>query len=112
MFLHEFGDHFVLALELGLQGGDPLVLGVGAAAVGTLEDGGAVLEELLLPGVEEGGLEVVLVADVGDGHPVDEVASEEGDLLGGGVVLAGLAHGRISCKGCTLTQTRDHSISV
>jgi hypothetical protein len=105
MLLHEFGDDFVLALELGLQGGDPLALGVGGAAVGAFEGGGAVLEELLLPGVEEGGLEMVLVAEIGDGHPVDEVASEDGDLLGGGVVRAGLAHGRISCKGRTLTQT-------
>src|SRR4051812_48788992 len=64
MFFYQFGDDFVLALELVAQGGDDsleVVLGRGVLA---LEGGGAVLEELLLPEVEERGRELVLVAEV------------------------------------------------
>ncbi|HZI76931.1 MAG TPA: hypothetical protein VFD73_23435 [Gemmatimonadales bacterium] len=56
MLLHQLGEDLVLALELGLQVGDLLVLGVGgglAALVVGGEGGGAVLEELLLPVVED-----------------------------------------------------------
>ena len=47
MFLHEFREDFVFALQLLLQEGDPLVLGVGGPSGAGLEGGGAVLEELL-----------------------------------------------------------------
>ena len=67
MFLHQFGDDLVLALELLAQGGDgPLVVALGRGVL-ALEGGGAVLEELLLPEVEQRGGEVVLVTEVGDG---------------------------------------------
>lgn len=58
----------------------------------------SVLEELLLPEVEERGRELVLVAEVGHGDAVDQVPPEDGDLLRGRVVLAGLSHGRNSCR--------------
>ena len=61
-----------------------------------LEGGGAVLEELLLPGVEDGRLQVVLVTEIRDGHPVNQMASQDGDLLGGGIMLAWLSHGSSS----------------
>jgi hypothetical protein len=60
MFLHQFRDDFVLALELVPQrrdGAKMLALGRGVLA---LEGDGAVLEELLLPEVEERGLELAL----------------------------------------------------
>ena len=47
MFLHEFREDFVLALELRLQGGDPLVLRVGGPSGAGLEGGGAVLGSFL-----------------------------------------------------------------
>ena len=66
MFLHEFREDFVLALELFLQEGDPPVLGVTGAS-GSGFEGGGVLEELLLPAVEHGGVDVVLVTKVRNG---------------------------------------------
>jgi hypothetical protein len=98
MFLHEFSDDLVLALELGLQPGDDAeVLGAGGRVL-ALEGRGAVLEEDLLPAVEEGRRELVLVTEVGDGHLVDQVPSEDGYLLGRRVVRAGLSHGMVSCR--------------
>jgi len=41
LFLHEFGEHFVLALELLLQQGDPPVLGIAGASGAGLERGSA-----------------------------------------------------------------------
>jgi hypothetical protein len=51
VFLQEFGEDFVFALELPLQGGDFFVFGVvrGGLGAGGLEGGGTVLEEDLLP---------------------------------------------------------------
>ena len=91
MLLHQLGEDLVLALELVPEGGDLDILGVltGLAALaGVIEGGGAVLEELLLPEVEEGDGEVVLLADVGDGLLLQEVEAEQGDLLFRGKVPA------------------------
>ena len=74
----------MLALELVPEGGDGAVLGVlaGLAALAVVGEGsGAVLEELLLPEVEEGNGQVVLLADVGDRPLLQEVEAEQGDLL-------------------------------
>src|SRR6201996_9095897 len=93
MFLHQFRDDLVLALELVAQGGDgPLEVALGRGAL-PLEGGGSVLEELLLPDVEQGGRELVLVAEVRDGDVVDQVPPQDGDLLDGRIVLARLSHG-------------------
>ena len=91
MLLHQLGQDLVLALELVLEGGDLAVPGVllgVAAPAGILEGGGAVLEELLLPEVEEVDGAVVLLADVGDGLLLQEVEAEQGDLLFRGKVPA------------------------
>src|SRR3954452_833256 len=93
MFLHQFGDDLVLALELLAERGDGaevLALGRGSLA---LEGGGAVLEELLLPGVEQRGRELMLVAEVRDGDVVDQVTPQDGDLLDRRIVLPRLSHG-------------------
>jgi hypothetical protein len=92
MFFHQFGDDLVLPLELLPQRGDGLQMGGLGRAGLAVEGGRAVLEEQLLPGVEQGGLELVLIAKVGDGHLVDQVTPEDGDLLEGRVVLARLSH--------------------
>jgi hypothetical protein len=91
VLLHEFGENLVLALELFFQGSDLAILGVFlgfATMAGILEGSGAVLEELLLPEVEEIDGEVVLLADVGDRLLLQEVEAKQGDLLLRGKVTA------------------------
>src|ERR1700677_2761700 len=98
MFFHQFRDDLVLALELIPQCGDgPHVRLIGRPAL-ALESRGAVLEEQLLPRVEKSGRELVLVAEVGDGYPVDQMPPEDGDLLNGRIVLARLSHRRNSSR--------------
>src|SRR3954464_7788715 len=93
MFFHQFRDDFVLALELVAQCRDGAeVLALGGGLLG-LEGGGAVLEELLLPGVEQRGRELMLVAEVRDGDVVDQVTPQDGDLLDRRIVLPRLSHG-------------------
>ena len=61
VLLHKFRDDLVLALELVAQRRDDaevLALGQGVLAF----EGGAILEEQFLPGREQGGLVMVLVA--------------------------------------------------
>ena len=72
--------------ELGFQGLDLTRLGGLLPAVRSprLEDGGPVLEELLLPEVKEGRLDLVLLADLGDLHLLDQVLTKDGQLLGPG----------------------------
>jgi len=91
--LYQFGDDFVLALELVAERGDgPLEVALGSGVL-AFEGGGAVLEELLLPGVEQRGRELMLIAEIRDAHTVDQMAPQDGDLLDGRIVLPGLSHG-------------------
>src|SRR4051794_16480069 len=93
MFFHQFSDDFVLALELVAEGGDGAdVLGLGRGVL-ALEGGGSVLEELLLPEVEQRGRELELIAEIGDGDVVDQMTPENGDLLDRRIVLSRLSHG-------------------
>src|SRR6516225_4762219 len=98
MFLHQFSDDLVLAPELVARRGDgPLEVALRRGVL-ALEGGRSVLEELLLPEVEQGGGELMLVAAVRDGDVVDQMAPEDGDLLNRRIVLAGLPHGRNSFR--------------
>src|SRR3954463_6392825 len=93
MFFHQFRDDLVFALELVAQcrdGAEVPALRSGALA---LEGGGAILEELLLPGVEQRGRELMLVAEVRDGDVVDQMPPKDGHLLDGRIVLPRLPHG-------------------
>jgi len=54
---HELGQNLVLGLDLLLQIGDPLLLGGVVRPCFLLEGSGPVLEELLLPAVEDRRLE-------------------------------------------------------
>ena len=74
VLLVEFGFEL---LDLGLLG---LFDALGLAAVGEVEV--SVLEELLEPVMELGGVDVEFIAQVGDWDLVDEVPFEDGDLLG------------------------------
>src|SRR4051794_21642749 len=103
MLLHEFGEDFVLALELLLQEGDPPVLGVAGASGAGLEGGRGVLEELLLPAVEHRGVDAVLVTQIRDRGVLEEVKPQDGHLLLGREALSGLlGHGRTSARSCSL----------
>src|SRR5262249_7956152 len=66
-----------------------------AAFAGVLEGSGPVLEELFLPAVEEGRMDAVLVAQVGDRLLLQQMKPQDGYLLRGRVVLAWGAHGMI-----------------
>ena len=57
------------------------VLGVTGASGSGLEGGGGVLEELLLPAVEHGGVDAVLVTQIRDGGVFEEMEPKDGDLL-------------------------------
>ena len=114
MLLHELGQDLVLALELGLQLGElaVLVAGVGLAALVAVGEGGmAVLEEDLLPRVEEADGDVVFLADVGDRDFIDEVLSEQGDLLLGSEVAALPGHGCSSARVLPPTPAKANSSS-
>src|SRR5512135_999306 len=103
MFLHQFREDLVLALELLLQEGDPPILGIADASGTGFEGGRAVLEELLLPAVEHGGVDAVLVTQIRDGDVFEEMKPKDGDLLLGGESLARLlGHGRTSARDCSL----------
>src|SRR4051795_3113699 len=103
MFLHEFGEDFLLAVELLLQEGDPPVFGVARSSGAGLEDGSGVLEELLLPAVEHRRVDAVLVAQIRDGGVFKEMEPKDGDLLLCGETLSGLlGHGRTSTRSCSL----------
>ncbi len=81
MFLHQFGEDFVLALELLLQEGDPPVFGVAGSPGSGLEGGSGVLEELLLPAIEHRGVDAVLVTEIRDRRVFEEMEPKNGDLL-------------------------------
>src|SRR5262245_25552738 len=103
MFLDEFGEDFVLALELLLQEGDPPVFGVARAAGAGLEGGRGVLEELLLPAIEHRRVDAVLVTEIGDRGVFEEMEPQDGDLLLGREALSGLlGHGSTSARSWSL----------
>src|SRR5215212_9493988 len=81
MLLHQLREHLVLARELGFERGDLLLERRRVWARRGGEGSRAVLEKLLLPAGELRGLETVLVARLGGGRMVDEMASKDGDLL-------------------------------
>ena len=61
------GQNLVLGMDLLLQVGDPLLVGRMVRSRFLLEGGRAVLEELLLPAVEDRGLQAEFVGELRDG---------------------------------------------
>src|SRR3974390_2854290 len=103
MSLHEFGEDFVLALQLLFQQGDPPVLVVAGAAGAVLECGSGVLEELLLPTVEHRGVNAVLVAQIRNRGVFEEMEPKYGDLLRDAEATPSfLGHGKTSARDCSL----------
>ena len=74
------GDDAVLLVELFLEGVD-FGLERLLSAIVVLEGRGTVLEELALPVIEDAGLKVVPGTHLGDRLLLQQVLSEDGDLL-------------------------------
>jgi hypothetical protein len=111
---HQLGEDLVLDPEFVLQGSDPFVLGVlvGLAVfAGGIEGSGAVLEELLLPELEEVDGEVVLLAEVRNRFLFQEVESEQGNLLLGGKVATFSGHECSSARVLPQTPAKANSSS-
>ena len=75
------------------------------------EGGGSVFEEGLLPGVEDVGVQVQLVTQVGDGHLVQQVAAQGGDLFVGGEMAALFWHRTFSPVRYIVTEIGEKSNS-
>lgn len=78
MLFHELREHGVLRAHAVLEVRDAalrLEIGPLRAAVAALQGGCAVLQELLEPPIEDGGLESGLVADRRDRDLVDQMAT-------------------------------------
>ena len=97
MFAHEFSHDLVLLLDLGFQGLDLAGLGAGLARVGGagFKGEGTVLEEFFLPEVEEGRLDLMLLADIGDRPLVEKVFAKNAQLLGPGKVTSFCTHRKL-----------------
>jgi hypothetical protein len=69
VLFHELGQDLVLALQLGFKPLDLLVLGIldGLGLARAIEGQVRVLEEELLPGIEDVGLDAELITQVGKG---------------------------------------------
>ena len=96
MSLHELGHDLVLADEFGFELLDSQDIGVagGSDLAAVFEGQVGVLEELTLPQVEQGGVDLELIAHGGDGDAFEKVAFDDGDLLLGGEMAASLLVGQ------------------
>ena len=81
------GQNLVLGMDLLLQVGDPLLVGRMVRSRFLLEGGRAVLEELLLPAVENGGLQAEFIAELRDRLILQQMPPQDGDLFFRRVVL-------------------------
>jgi len=98
MRFEEFGNDFVFEAELLFEPADSLLersLGIG---VFPLHGGGFVLEELGLPLVEQGWLDLMLIAQIGNADAIDQVPTQNGDFFVSRVVFAGHSHGTDSSR--------------
>src|SRR3974377_2356380 len=103
MFLHEFGEDFVLALQLLFQQSDPPVLVVAGAAGAVLECGSRGPQEILVPTVEHRGGNAVLVAQIRHRGVFEEMEPKYGDLLRDAEAIPSfLGHGKTSARHCSL----------
>ena len=81
MLRHQLGQNLILGLDFLLKVGDPLLVGGVVRSRFLLEGGRAVLEELLLPAVEDRGLQAQFIAEVRDGLLLQQMPPEGGDFL-------------------------------
>jgi hypothetical protein len=93
---------YVFALQLGLKLLDLALLGIldSLRLAIALEGSVAVLEELLLPAIEEIGTNVQLITELGDRRLLEKRAFENGDFLGTGKIATRLVHGKPPPRPC------------
>ena len=92
MLRHQFGQDLVLGLDLLLQIGDALLVSGVVGWPFLVEGGRPVLEELLLPAIEDRGLEPLSVTQLRDRHLLQQMPPQDGDFLFRRVVLSLLLH--------------------
>src|SRR4051812_19625815 len=92
MLSHQLRRNLVLCLDLLLQVGDPLLVGGVVRPRFLLEGGRSVLEEFLLPAVEDRGLQTEFIAELRDRFVLQQMPPEDGHLLFRCVVLPLLLH--------------------
>jgi len=89
---HQLGQNLVLRLDLLLQVCNPLLVSGMTGWPFLLEGSSPVLEEFLLPPVEDRWLEPYFVAQLRDRLLLQQVQPQNGDLLFRRVVLPLLLH--------------------
>jgi hypothetical protein len=87
MLRHQLRQDLVLGLDLLFQILDALLLGLRIGPGLILEGRRSVLEELLLPPVEDRWLQAQFLAELGDRFLVQQMPSQNSDCFAGGVVL-------------------------
>src|SRR6266550_8984359 len=92
MLRHELGENLVLRLDLLLQVCNPLLVSGMVGWPFLLEGSSPVLEEFLLPAVEDRRLESHFIAQLRDGLLLQQVPPQDGDLLFRLVLLPLLLH--------------------
>src|SRR5260370_38095114 len=92
MLRHQLRQDLILCLDLLVQVVDPFLLGCMVGPRFRLERSRPVLEELLLPAVEDRGLESLSVTELRDRHLLQEMPPQDGHFLFRRVVLPLLLH--------------------
>jgi hypothetical protein len=92
MLRHQLRQDLVFGLDLLFQILNALLLGLRIGPGLILEGRRSVLEELLLPPVEDRWLQAQLLAELGDRFLAQQMPSQNGDFLAGGVVVPCLFH--------------------
>ena len=98
MLLHQLGEHFVFPAQFVFKLLDALFLNTLLTAGIANKRGCSVLEKLFLPAVENRWLELILVAKVGYGNMINQMALEDEYLLFRGVIVTFLSHGLPSVR--------------
>jgi hypothetical protein len=89
---HQLGQDLILCLDLLLQIGNPLLLGGMVGPGFRLKGSRVVLEEFLLPAVEDGGLESLFVTQLRDRHLLQQIPPQDSNFLFRRVALPMLLH--------------------
>jgi hypothetical protein len=89
---HQFGQHLVFGLDLLLQELDPLLFGLLVRAALAREGRSPVLEEIFLPTVENCWLQPQFITQIRYWHFIQQVSSQDGNLLFSGVVFSFFSH--------------------
>ncbi len=92
MLRHQLGQNLVLRLDLLLQICNPLLVSGVVGWPFLLEGSSPVLEEFLLPAVEDRRLESHFIAQLRDGRLLQQMPPQDGDLLFQCVLLPLLLH--------------------